>query len=58
MTFKVADSDVQDFAIVVGKDNQIISIVTNNDNDIYMSAQLQGILSGVLCTLNSIQIQN
>jgi UDP-N-acetylmuramate-alanine ligase len=57
-TLEVADSDVQDSAIVVGKDNQTISIITNNDNDNHMSAQTQDMLAGVLCALNSIQSQN
>jgi hypothetical protein len=57
-TLEVADSDVQDSAIVVVKGNQTISIITNNDNDSHMSAQIQDMLAGVLSTLNSIQSQN
>ena len=57
-TLEVADSDVQDSAIVVGKGNQTLSIVTNNDKDNHMSAQIQRMLAGVLCTLNSIESQN
>jgi hypothetical protein len=57
-TLEVADSDVQDSAIVVGKNTQSISIVTNNDNNNHVSAQIEGMLAGVVCTVNSIQIQN
>jgi predicted nuclease of predicted toxin-antitoxin system len=57
-TLGVAESDVQDSAIVVGKNIQSILIVTNNDNNNHMSAQIQGMLCGVSCTLNSIQSQN
>jgi len=57
-TLEVAESDVQDSAFVVGKNIRSISIVTNNDNNNHMSAQIQGMLGGVLCTLNGIQSQN
>jgi hypothetical protein len=49
---------VQDSAITVGKNTQSISIVTNNGNDNHMSVQIEGMLVGVVCTLNSIQSQN
>jgi hypothetical protein len=54
----VADGDVQDSAITVGKNTQSNSIVRNNDNDNHMSAQIEDMLAGVLCTVNSIQSQN
>ena len=57
-TLEVADSDAQDSAIVVGKNTQNVSIETNNYNDSYTSAQIQGMLAGVLCTLDSVQSQN
>jgi len=57
-TLQVADSDVQDSTIALGKNTKSISIVTNNDNDSYMSAQIQGMLGGVLSTPNTVQIQN
>ena len=54
-TLEVADCDVQESAIVVGKNTQSISILTNNDNYNRTSAQIQGMLGGDLCALNGIQ---
>jgi hypothetical protein len=41
-----------------GHDAQRIFLVTNNDNDIHGSVQIQDMLADVLSTLNSIQSQN
>ena len=57
-TLEVCDSDVQDSATVIDKHTQSISIVTNNNNDSHVSAQIQGMLADVLNTLTSIQNQN
>ena len=57
-TLEVADSDVRDSAIVIGKNTKGTSTVTNNDSDNGMAAQIQGMLAGVLSTLYSIQSQN
>jgi hypothetical protein len=55
--FEVADIEVQDSVILVGKNTQSISVVSNNDNDNRMSAQMQSILAGVFSILNSVQSQ-
>jgi hypothetical protein len=47
-TLEVTDSDVQDSATVTGQDTQSIFLVTNNDNDIHGSVQIQDMLAGVL----------
>jgi hypothetical protein len=57
-TLEVGDSDVQDYATVIGKGTPSIFIVTNNDNDSHGPAQMQGILADVLSTLKSIHNQN
>ena len=57
-TLEVTDSDVQNSAFVVVRKTQSISVVKNNDNSNHMSAQMQGMLAGVLSTLNNIQSQN
>jgi len=44
---EVANSDVQDSAFVVVRDTQSISVITNNDDDSHMSAQIQDMLAGV-----------
>jgi hypothetical protein len=55
---QVTDSDVQDSATVTGQDTQPIFLVTNNDNDIHGTVQMQDMLADVLSTLSSIQSQN
>ena len=57
-TSEVTNSDVQDYATVIGEDAAGIFIVANNDNDSHGSAQIQDMLAGVLGTLNNIQSQN
>jgi phosphoglycerate-specific signal transduction histidine kinase len=57
-TLEVTDSDVQDSATVIGQDTQSIFVVTNNDNDIHGSAQIQDMLADVFSTVSSIQSQN
>jgi hypothetical protein len=57
-TLEVADSDVQDSECVVVRNTQSITIVTNNDKDSHMSAQIQDMLAGVVCTLISVKSQN
>jgi hypothetical protein len=57
-TLEVTDSDLQDSATVIGQDTQSIFAVTNNDNDIHGSVQIQDMLADILSTLNSFQSQN
>jgi ribosomal protein L9 len=57
-TSEVTDSDVQDYATVIGQGTQSIFLVTNNDNDIHGSVQIQDILADVLSPVNSTKSQN
>jgi hypothetical protein len=43
---------------VTGRDTQSISIVTNNDNNGHVPAQIQDMLVDVLSTVRAIQRQN
>jgi hypothetical protein len=52
-TLEVSDSGVQDSATVIGQDTQSIFVVTNNDNDIHGSVQIQDMLADGLSTLDS-----
>jgi hypothetical protein len=55
---EVANSDMQDSAFVVVRDTRSIYVVTDNDKDSRMSAQIQGMLAGFLSTLSRIQSHN
>jgi len=54
----VINSDLQDPATVIGEDTPGIFIVTNSDNDIHGSAQIQDVSADVFSNLNNIQSQN
>jgi hypothetical protein len=54
-TLELTESDLHDSATEIGQDTQSIFVVTNNDNNVHGSVQIQDMLADVLSTLNSIQ---